>query len=451
MNPYPTQGVEMQDDGHRHSISAEPDYDAVIVGASLAGCATATLLGRAGARVALVEKHADPQAFKRVCSHFIQASAVEAIGRLGLLEPIAAAGGLRSHLRVWTKWGWIVPPRDPRNAAVNLRREKLDPMVRALAASTPGVELLGGRTAAALVRDEDGTGAVRGVVVRERNGGEATLRARLVVGADGRDSRVAELAQAPVKRVPLERFAYGAYFAGGAPACAPDASIWMTDPQWAAAFPTDDELTFYAAMPTKERLPEFRANPERALRAFLADLPEPPPIGDAERVSPVIGKLEMENRVRRPVAPGLALVGDAALAIDPLWGVGCGWAFQSAEWLADAVAPALAGAESLDAGLARYRRRHARGLSGHAALMLDYASGRRFNPGERMIFSAAARDDRVAAVFERFGTRQVGPARAFARMAPLAVAAHARRALRGRPAVPPPPAQAEREREAVAA
>ena len=50
----------------------------------------------------------------------------------------------------------------------------------------------------------------------------------------------------------------------------------------------------------------------------------------------MIGKIDMTNRVRVPVAPGLALVGDAALATDPLFGVGCGWAFQSAEWLADA-------------------------------------------------------------------------------------------------------------------
>lgn len=432
-----------QDESHRHDIiSAGADYDAVVVGASLAGCATAMLLGRAGARVALVERRASAGAFKRVCSHFLQASAVPALERLGLMEPIAAAGGVRSHLRIWTQWGWIVPPRDPRNAAVNLRREKLDPLVRAAAAETPGVELLLGRTAQSLVRE---SGAVRGVVVQERDGSETTLRGRLVVGADGRDSRIAELAEVPVKRVPLQRFAYGGYFSGGAPEGAPDATVWMTDPQWAAAFPTDDDLTFYAAMPTKSRLAEFRRDPERALVAFLADQPEPPPISEATLASPVIGKLEMENRVRQPVAQGLALVGDAALAIDPLWGVGCGWAFQSAEWLADSVAPALAGAESLEAGLARYRRRHARGLRGHTTLMLGYASGRRFNAGERMIFSAAARDQEVARQFEALGTRRVGPARAFASTLPRALAVHARGAF-GRPS-----GVAQRDREAVAA
>ena len=50
------------------------DYDAVIVGGSLAGSTTAILLGREGLRVAVVEKQPDPNAFKRICSHFIQAS-----------------------------------------------------------------------------------------------------------------------------------------------------------------------------------------------------------------------------------------------------------------------------------------------------------------------------------------------------------------------------------------
>ena len=44
-------------------------FDAAVVGASLAGCVTATLLGRAGLRVALIDKHADEDAFKRLCGH----------------------------------------------------------------------------------------------------------------------------------------------------------------------------------------------------------------------------------------------------------------------------------------------------------------------------------------------------------------------------------------------
>jgi 2-polyprenyl-6-methoxyphenol hydroxylase-like FAD-dependent oxidoreductase len=408
-------------------------YDAVIVGASLAGCTTAILLGRAGARVALVEKQPDPGAFKRICSHFIQASGVPTIERLDLLEPIMDAGGVRSGVRAWTRWGVIAAPPEHSSPAVNLRRELLDPIVRRAAAETPGVELRLGHAATALTRSGKG---FDGVVVVDREGEETELRARLVVGADGRDSQVAKLAGVKEKTPPHNRFAYGGYFEGPMPEGAPDTTIWFGDPHWIAAFPTDNGQIFYAAMPTKARLPEFKTDPEKALVEFVASFPDAPPIRSARLVGDVLGKIDMTNRVRTVTAPGLALVGDAALAADPLFGVGCGWAFQSGEWLSDAVAPALAGEESLAQGLKRYRRRHAKQLRGHAFFIHDYSNGRRLNPAERFLFSAAARDEKLAIPFDHFATRQIGPAQMFARTIPRAVVVNARHALRRRGARP---------------
>jgi menaquinone-9 beta-reductase len=403
-----------------------PAVDAVIVGASLAGCAAAIRLGRAGLKVAVVEKKPDPGAFKRVCSHFIQASGVPALERLGLLEPMEAAGARRPQVRIWSQWGWIESPRDRAPRGVNLRRETLDPMVRRTAAETPNVEMMLGWSAERLLRESD---AFTGVVVRAPTGEEREIRARLTVGADGRDSRIAELSGVPTKAYPHNRFAYGGYFEGGAPANSPDATAWFLNPQWCAAFPTDNDLTFYAAMPTKDRLPEFKRDPGRAIVDFISAVPDAPPIREGRLVAPPMGKIEMTNRMRRPVAPGLALIGDAALATDPLFGVGCGWAFQSAEWLSDGVRPALQGAEPLAKGLERYRRRHAKELRGHAFFIHDYSTGRRFNPAERMMWSAAARDPKLALVLERFGTRQIGPAQMLTRAAPRALAVNARHAL----------------------
>jgi 2-polyprenyl-6-methoxyphenol hydroxylase-like FAD-dependent oxidoreductase len=414
--------------GRGRGVEAGPDdFDAVIVGASLAGCATAMLLGRGGARVALVEKRPDPAAFKRVCGHYIQPSGVPTLERLGLLEPILAAGGLRSRVRIWTRWGWIEPPRTPLAYAVNLRREKLDPLVRDEAADVQGVELLRGRTAEALLRDE--RGAVCGVVCRDPDGAETTLRGRLVVGADGRDSSVAKLAGIKEKTRPHGRFAYSIYLQGAPPPNAPDSQAWFLDPQWAATFPTDDDLVLYAVMPTMDRLPEFKRDPERALVSFMANLPDAPPVREGKRVGPVIGKLAMPNRVRGPIGPGLALVGDASLATDPLYGIGCGWAFQSGEWLADSVAPALRGEEPLEGGLDRYRRRHRSELRGHSFFIHDYATGRRLNLIERGLFAAAARDAKVVKSFEAFGSRREKPGRTLARMLPRVLAVNARHAL----------------------
>ena len=421
------------------SIANPPDYDVVVAGASLAGCATAIHLGRAGFSVALVEKKPDPGSFKRVCSHFIQASGVPSLERLDVLDPIMAAGALRTSMRAWTPWGWIEAPPEHAGRAVNLRRELLDPMLREAAASTPGVELMLGQGAQGLLRDG---GVVRGLVIRDRDGVETDLQAKLVVGADGRDSQIAELAGVSEKVLPHGRFAYGAYFEGPAPAPDHASTIWMLDPHWAAAFPTDSGLVFYAAMPTKDRLPEFRHDPTAALKSFVSGIPEAPPIAASELVGDVLGKIEMPNRVRVPVAPGLALTGDAALAVDPLFGIGCGWALQSAEWLADSVTPALRGTEPLQSGLNHYRRRHRKELRGHAYLVNDYATGRPISRVEKTLFAAAARDPKVATAFDELGTRRVKPGRMMATTLPRALAVNARHALgrgsggAGRPASP---------------
>jgi flavin-dependent dehydrogenase len=212
----------------------------------------------------------------------------------------------------------------------------------------------------------------------------------------------------------------------------------------AAAFPTDDGLTFYACMPTMEHLPKFRNDPTKALMEFVSSVPEAPPISASHLVGPVQGKLDMTNVTHTPTAPGLALVGDAALAIDPLWGVGCGWALQSSEWLADSVAPALSGSDrsgahtpegwvgQLERGLKRYRRYYSRKLRGHSMMIYDYAGGRKFNRGEKGLFFAASHDEHVAQVIEAFATRNIGPTRMFASTLPRTTLVTTRNALRGR-------------------
>jgi menaquinone-9 beta-reductase len=408
-------------------VAAAESYDVAIVGASLAGCATAILLGRAGARVALVEKSPDPKAFKRVCSHYIQSSAVPTLERLGLLEPMMRAGAIRSRIGLWTRWGWVdSPEKSIVPSGVNLRRERLDPLIREMAAETPGVELMLGYTVNELTR---ANGEISGLKARDTHGNTLELSTRLVVGADGRDSRVAKLADVRTKSSPHGRIAYGGYYEGPMPARAPASTLWLLDPDMVGAFPTDSGLVFYAAMPSKERLPEFREDPAAALERLVASVPDAPPIAESRLLEPPQGKLDMTNVVHTPTASGLALVGDAASAVDPLWGVGCGFALQSAEWLADSVAPALHGAETMQKGLKRYRRRHARSLGGHTRMILDYADARKINGGEKMLFAVASWDERTGRVFEAFGSRNIGPVRMFATAIPLAMLATARQSI----------------------
>jgi flavin-dependent dehydrogenase len=232
------------------------------------------------------------------------------------------------------------------------------------------------------------------------------------------------------KTLPHGRLAYGGYFEGPKTRFWPDGATWFLAPDFAAAFPTDGGQIFYIAMVSKDRAAEFKQDPERALVEHVAGVPDPPPIRESRLAAPVMGKIEMPNRVRGPVAPGLALVGDAALATDPLFGVGCGFALQSGEWLADSVSPALQGVEPMESGLRRYRSRHRRGLRMHAFAIHDFATGRKLSLIERAMFATAARDRKAAALIEEVGTRWKSPARQILPMARRMVAANAGPLLR---------------------
>jgi flavin-dependent dehydrogenase len=399
---------------------AEADYDVAIVGASIAGCTAATLFARQGARVALIERETEPGAYKKVCTHYIQGSATPTIERLGLASPIEAAGGIRNGAEFWTRWGWIRQSEAERRYGYNIRREKLDPMLRELAANTPSVEFMPGHSAHQLMTE---AGRICGVQTKSLSSAERGIVARLVVAADGRNSRIAELAGIPTKAKPHRRFAYFAHFRELPLSTGNRSQMWFLEPDVAYAFPNDDGITLLAAMPAREKLESWKADTDGSMRQLFERLLGAPSLATAVRISPYIGMLEMPNLTRRASRPGLALIGDAALAADPLWGVGCGWAFQSAAWLVDSVAGSLGDAAALDQALERYRKRHRWELSGHDFLISDYATGRAFNPIEKLMFSAAARDAASADHLIAFGGRHIGVA---GFLAPTAIARAAR-------------------------
>ncbi|MFE0190352.1 NAD(P)/FAD-dependent oxidoreductase [Streptomyces sp. NPDC059008] len=388
------------------------EYDVAISGASIAGCTAAVLLARAGARVALLERRSSPEAHKVLCTHYLQPCAYQVLDDLGVSPLLREAGALANQPRWYTRWGWIEPRpgRDgvPLAHGYNVRRSTLDPLLRSYAADRPGVDLLSGHTVTALLRDGSRAAGVRTSSAE----GEQEIRARLVVGADGKDSTVARLAGVRERAHRNDRFSYFAHFRGVRMA-REESHCWFLDPDVAYAMPNDDGITVIAIIPDKKRLPAFRADLEGSFLDFVGRLPEAPDLSAAERVSKIVGTTNYPLVSRQVTAPGVALIGDAALTGDPLWGVGCGWALQSAQWLAtSARAAAVSGSRAaMDLALDTYRRRHRRQLRGHQFLAADYAKARPFNPFERLMFSAAARDASMARHMHLFASRLIGPAR----------------------------------------
>lgn len=406
------------------------EADVAVVGAGIAGCTAATLFARAGAHVALIESRPDIDDYKRACTHVLQPSARPVLERLDLLDELTAAGAVNSAVDIWTRWGWIRPRFDGGRAgayALNLRRATLDPLLRRMAAATPGVELLTGHALTALRRDGRRTA---GVVARRGDGGELEIRARLVVAADGRASHAAGLAGVRVRTQPNRRFCTYAYFRDLPLSSGDGSQIWFLEPDVAFALPNDDGITLVVYFAREERLPEFRRDREAEFLAAVRALPDAPIVDGAERVGPVMGQLVMPNIRRRGTAQGMALVGDAALASDPVVGVGCSWAFQSAAWLVDATADTLGDPNGLDRALRRYCRRHRAELAGHQRLIAQGAKAGPLSPVERLFLSAATNDPETARHLYDFATRTIPPRRF---LAPSAL----RRAIRARRAPRP--------------
>jgi len=389
--------------------SARESYDVVVVGAGIAGCTAARLYGQHDLRVALVERRSDPADYKRMCTHFIQPSATPVIERIGLAPLIEAAGGVRNALDTWTRWGWIrVPEPDDSSRppyGYSIRRQTLDPLIRELAAETPGVELMLGQSAERLA---SANGRFTGVVVKGSDGRERALTAGLVVAADGRNSGLGELSGVRARVRTNNRFTYFAYYRHLALSSGDTGQLWLLEPETAIAYPNDDGVTLVACFIDRSRLAAFKRDPEGTFNRHVGSLPMSPRIAEAERVSPLLGKLEMPNSSRRAAGPGIAFIGDAAMTADPLWAVGCGWAFQSAEWLVDCTAEALATGGDLNRALTRYRRRHRSQLAGFYFQSSSYSTARKLLPHERLLLSSAAKDPVMARRFTAFGEGLIG-------------------------------------------
>ncbi|MEU6917941.1 FAD-dependent oxidoreductase [Streptomyces olindensis] len=386
-------------------------YDVTIVGGSLAGCSAAILLGRAGLRVAVLETHKDPAHYKRLCTATIRSSALPTLQRLGLDKKIAAEGGMPCHDAFHGDDGWI---RDPGSASrpehgYNLQRPKLDPLIRQAAAETPGVDMVLGAKAFQLSRGPHGR--VNGVVAKVR-GEEQLFSSRLVIGADGRSSTVADLAGLESRTSANDRFIFFAHYRNVEVRPKETLRAWFVMPDVFLLASFGDGTTVMAVAPDKRSLPEFEKDREAFLLGAFAKLPDAPDMSHAERVTDLVGTKDYPNLSRkRIVTPGLAVIGDAAMVNDPVSGVGCGFAFQSAEWLADAVTEPLRRGDTaaVDKALRGYQRQHKRRLSAHHLTIADLSKRKVLPPVIRLILAGAVTDPQVAERYVGVVTRNVSP------------------------------------------
>jgi flavin-dependent dehydrogenase len=310
-------------------------YDVVIVGARVAGAATALLLARAGARVLLVDR--EPLERDPVSTHALMRTAVMQLARWNVLDRVIAAGTPAIHSASYHYGGeesrFEIAPRNGVDALYAPRRTVLDPIL-VEAAWEAGAELRYGARVRDVIRGDDGR--VRGVVVHDETRQPQEIRADLVVGADGLGSAVARLVGAEVREI-------GTYATmtiyGHIPGVRDDGYHWhFRSGISVGVIPTNENSACVFAVMPADRYQKTRANIDASyLRALREGAPAV--AQEVEQLAPVTLRTfaGRPNMVRRPWGPGWALVGDAGLYRDPISALGISNALRDAELLATAV------------------------------------------------------------------------------------------------------------------
>jgi 2-polyprenyl-6-methoxyphenol hydroxylase-like FAD-dependent oxidoreductase len=296
--------------------------------------------------VAVVERAAFPK--DTLSTHIFQAPAINFLRRLGVSDSLRetdARAYTKVDLRQEDFRGTFEVDQRPgdEGAFMSVRRFVLDPILLEAAADA-GAEVLMSTTVTGLHGDG---GRVAGVTVSSQ-GADRTLEARLVVGADGRNSTVAELAGArKYNVVPGERFGYWSFFADADPGPEPALIYHRWAGRYVIAMPADGGLYQVIMLPAMSFLPEFREDREAA---FMAHARACSPVGEvlagAHRTGKMFGMLKYECFFREASGPGWALVGDAGHFKDPAPGQGIGDAFRQAEALAPVIVGAIEDSDS---------------------------------------------------------------------------------------------------------
>jgi len=165
-------------------------------------------------------------------------------------------------------------------------------------------------------------------------GGE-TLEGGLVVGADGPDSPLRSMLAMQADEVSYEEIAIVANFATEQPH-GDVARQWFRTDGVLAWLPLPGKRISIVWSAPKAVADEIAALDARALERRVREAGAAA-LGDLELISEV-GRFALRIvRVERTVAPGAALIGDAAHAVHPLAGQGVNLGFQDARILADEV------------------------------------------------------------------------------------------------------------------
>jgi 2-polyprenyl-6-methoxyphenol hydroxylase-like FAD-dependent oxidoreductase len=310
------------------------EFDAIVVGARIAGSITATLLGEYGHSVLLLDRAHFPS--DTLSTHFFRYPALKAFQRAGVFDRVQAAAphmsntftDIESHT-----WSEPVEGEDGLDYMICLRRITLDAILAERVQEVRHIKFSQGSRLTDLLRSGN---TVIGAKWTDRSGNHENS-ARVIVGADGFYSKVAECVRPEMEAVePVHRAMYFTYFQGFPRGETSAAEFYFRGDHLVYVFPTDKELTLIAISVPIAEFERYRKDAEGEMMSMLTNLPLlAPRLAAARRAAPVKGAGNIPCYQRIPYGAGWVLVGDSGQVFDPWSGQGIDHASQHAVLLAD--------------------------------------------------------------------------------------------------------------------
>jgi 2-polyprenyl-6-methoxyphenol hydroxylase-like FAD-dependent oxidoreductase len=342
---------------------AEQDYDVVIVGGRPAGASLAIRLGKRGHRVLLVDRAHMPSLPAVPSSAAIYPSTFALLDELGIEESSYASALAKVHAFSFQFGSHFdtfipIPTTHGRDYVAGLDRSRFDAALWRAVERWPSVEQREGFAVHDLLRDAEGR--VLGVVGGSE-GESHTIRARCVVGADGRFSLVARKAGARVLEEEAEHVSTVYYAAwAGVPSFYEGVEtmhVFTTGAGLAVPFFTvPGGLTLVNTHQRADHV-VIDGDPQRYYDATLQSIPEVAcRLRHAEQVGELVGVKRIGNGYREASGEGWVLVGDAVHYKDPVDGQGMFDALTGARLLDAALASFLMGERTWADAMAHYRR-----------------------------------------------------------------------------------------------
>jgi menaquinone-9 beta-reductase len=333
-------------------------WDAIVIGAGPAGAAAGILLAERDLRVLVLDRARFPR--PKICGEYLSPETTRILDRLGVLKRLEDAGAVRlTGMTITAPDGTRLGGRYPtagrwrgyRDHALAARRVVLDRVLTDRLRETAA-----DFREARRVTDVITEGAqVVGVEVAAGAGRSESVRARLVIAADGRHSVVARRLGL-VSPHPLRRMALMTY-ARGADGLADRGEVFVDPPAYAILNPVAPGSANLGLVLPLAGLGAHRGRLDELFDARLRQLPGlRTRFPRLARAAPVEAMGPLAYRVAAPRHGGVLLVGDAAGFYDPFTGEGIFAALRAAELAVDTACAALARSDCSARALAAYVR-----------------------------------------------------------------------------------------------